>query len=54
MATSVRPDMVLSSASSKQVLLIQLTVPLEDLMVEANERKWSKHQELVEQFWFRG
>ena len=48
-STSLRPDIVLSSVSSRQVLLIELTVPWEDRIEEANERKRSKYQELVEQ-----
>ena len=47
-ATTLRPDMVLLSASLKHVLLLELTVPWEDRMEEANERKRSKYQELVE------
>ena len=38
-STSLRPDIVLSSVSSRQVLLIEPTVPLEDRIEEANERK---------------
>lgn len=41
--TSLRPGVVLASASSKQVLLLELTVPWEDCMEEANERKWLKY-----------
>ncbi|XP_061571176.1 uncharacterized protein LOC133424524 [Cololabis saira] len=52
--TSLRPDIVLSSVSSRQVLLIELTVPWEDRIEEANERKRSKYQELVEQCQRRG
>lgn len=37
------------SASKKHVLLLELTVPWEDRIEEANERKQSKYQELVEQ-----
>ncbi|XP_054628013.1 uncharacterized protein LOC129179159 [Dunckerocampus dactyliophorus] len=48
-ATSLRPDIVLASVSSRQVLLLELTVPWEDCIEEANERKRSKYQELVEQ-----
>ncbi len=48
-ATSLRPDMVLLSAALKQVLLMELTVPWEDHIVEANERKQVKYQELLEQ-----
>ncbi|XP_075904972.1 uncharacterized protein LOC142903304 [Nelusetta ayraudi] len=47
--TSLRPDIVLSSVSSRQVLMLELTVPWEDRIEEANERKRSKYQELVEQ-----
>lgn len=49
-ATALRPDAVLTSATLKQVLLIELTVTLEDCIEEANERKLSKYQELVEEF----
>ncbi|XP_024141063.1 uncharacterized protein LOC112154399 [Oryzias melastigma] len=45
--TALRPDMVLTSQSSKQVVLIELTVPWEDRMEEANERKRAKYAELV-------
>lgn len=45
--TSLRPDIVLSSASSRQVLLIE---PLEDCIEGANEQKWSKYQKLVKQY----
>ncbi|XP_049324773.1 uncharacterized protein LOC125789951 [Astyanax mexicanus] len=48
-STSLRPDLVLTSLSSKQVLLLELTVPWEDRMEEANERKRLKYQELVEE-----
>ena len=47
--TSLRPDIVLPSVSSRQVLLLELTFPWEDRIEEANERKRSKYQELVEQ-----
>ena len=46
--------MVLTSAFSKQVLLVELSVPWEDHMEEANERKRLKDHELVEQCWKRG
>lgn len=46
-ATTLRPDMVLMSSSSKQVVLLELTVPWEDRMEEAQERKKSKYVELV-------
>ena len=53
-STSLRPDLVLTSASSKQVLLLELTVPWEDRMEEANERKRLKYQELIEECQRRG
>ncbi len=40
--------MVLMSDSSKQVVMLELTVPWEERIVEANERKRGKHAELVE------
>lgn len=48
-AAALRPDVVLTSATLKHVLLIELTVPWEDFIEEANERKWSKYQQLVEE-----
>ncbi|XP_038154112.1 uncharacterized protein LOC119791846 [Cyprinodon tularosa] len=47
--TSLRPDVVLTSATSKQVVLLELTVPWEDRIEEANERKRAKYSDLVEQ-----
>ena len=46
--TSLRPDIMLISETSKQVLLLELTVPWEDCIEEANERKRAKYTELVE------
>lgn len=46
--TSLRPDLVLTSDSTKQVVLVELTVPWEDRMEEAFERKKAKYLELVE------
>lgn len=43
-----------SPASSKQVLLIELTISWEECTGEANERKGSKYQELVDQCQRRG
>ena len=48
--TSLRPNIVLTSVSARQVLMIELTVPWEDRI----ERKRSKYQELVEQCRGRG
>ncbi|KAI2644199.1 Renalase [Labeo rohita] len=38
-STTLRPDMVLTSESTKQVVLLELTVPWEDRIEEAFERK---------------
>lgn len=45
--TSLRPDIVLWSKGIKQVVLIELTVPWEERMEEAQERKLKKYQDLV-------
>lgn len=37
--TSLRPDVVLIPASSKQILLVELTIPWEDCINDANECK---------------
>lgn len=47
--TTLRPDIVLTSVASKQVILLELTVPWEDHMEEANERKRAKYSQLVEE-----
>lgn len=45
---SLRPDIVLLSESARQVIMLQLTVPWEDRIEEAYERKRAKYQALVE------
>ncbi|XP_051969484.1 LOW QUALITY PROTEIN: uncharacterized protein LOC127634119 [Xyrauchen texanus] len=45
--TSLRPDVVLLSESTKQVVLLELTVPWEDRLEEAFERKLTKYEGLV-------
>ncbi|KAL1276035.1 hypothetical protein QQF64_035658 [Cirrhinus molitorella] len=45
--TSLRPDIVLWSRGTKQVVLIELTVPWEERMEEAYERKLKKYQGLI-------
>ena len=44
--TSRKPDIVVYSNRKKQVLMIELTVPYEDRIGEANELKRSKYEEL--------
>ena len=46
-ATNLRPDIVLTSDSTRQAVLIELTVPWEDRLEEAYERKLSKYSKLV-------
>ena len=46
--TTLRPDIVLFSDSSKQVVLLELTIPWEECMDEVNERKHAKYTDLVE------
>ena len=41
--TNLRPDIVLSSQKAKTVVMIELTVPWEDHIEEANERKRLKY-----------
>ena len=45
--TTLRPDIVLVSESTKQAVLMELTVPWEDRLEEAFERKLSKYAGLV-------
>ncbi|KAK0145691.1 hypothetical protein N1851_015413 [Merluccius polli] len=44
--TTLRPDLVLLSESTRQVVLLELIVPWEDRMEEAFERKRAKYEEL--------
>lgn len=44
----LRPDIILVSEATKQLFLLELTVPWEERMEEAQERKREKYQELVE------
>lgn len=46
--TPLRPDMVLISGAAKKVVLLELTVPWEERMEEAHERKRGKYAELLE------
>ena len=45
--TTLRPDIVLTSLTTKQVVLLELTVPWEDRIEEAHERKRAKYSDLV-------
>ena len=45
--TSQRPDIVIWSTSTKQAILVELTVPWEERIEDAYERKLAKYQDLV-------
>ncbi len=45
--TSFRPDIVLWSRGTKQLLLMELTVPWEERKEEAHEHKLNKYQGLI-------
>ena len=47
--TTQRPDIVIFSRSKKAVLLIELTVPLEDLVSAGHTRKENRYAALVQQ-----
>ena len=47
-SSRLRPDIVLFSDSTKQVVLLELTVPWEEHMEEAFERKLGKYQDLLD------
>jgi len=42
--TSLRPDTILVSEATRQLVLLELTVPWEERMGEAQERKRAKYQ----------
>ncbi len=46
--SKLRPDIILVSEATKQLILLELTVPWEERMEEAQERKREKYQELME------
>jgi len=52
--TRQRPDIAIWSSSTKQVLLVELTVPWEERVEEAYERKKGKYQKLAADFQQRG
>ena len=46
--TSLRPDMVIYSNSTKQVILIELTVPTEDNIIDWHAKKEEKYAKLLD------
>ena len=47
MLSNLRPDILVTSKSSKIILLIELTVPWEDRIDEAHEHKMSEYEPIV-------
>ena len=45
--TNLRPDMILTSESTKCIVLIELTVPWEDRIDEAHELKRAKYEQIL-------
>lgn len=45
--TTLRPDILLVSEASKNIVMLELTVLWEDRLEEAHERKRNKYEELV-------
>lgn len=43
----MRPDITLVSESTKNIIIMELTVPWEDRLGEAHERKMTKYEQLV-------
>ena len=52
--TMLRPDVLLLSRATKRVVLIELTVPWEERIEEAHERKKAKYQPLLDECRLRG
>lgn len=46
-ATSLRPDIIIWSSSAKEVVIVELTVPWEENMEAAFERKKEKYSDLA-------
>ena len=46
-APPLRPDILLVSESTKNIVIMELTVPWEDRLEEAHERKRTKYERLV-------
>ncbi|GFN82122.1 reverse transcriptase [Plakobranchus ocellatus] len=47
--TALRPDIVIHSASTQQIIMVELTVPYESRMEEAHAFKVAKYLELTKQ-----
>ena len=49
LSTKLRPDIVIWSPRGRKVIILELTVPWEERMEDAYERKMLKYQKLVEE-----
>lgn len=49
-AASLWPDMIITCEASRHLIMLELTVPWEEQIEEANERKHAKSKELVEEY----
>ena len=47
--TSRRPDITISSPSEKQGIIIELTVPVEENLAQANFSKKLKYEDLIQE-----
>ena len=52
--TSLRPDMVLLSRSTKTILVVELTVPWEDRLAISHQLKKAKYQDLIDEAHLKG
>lgn len=52
--TSLRPDMVLLSRSTKTIIVAELTVPWEDRLATSHQLKKAKYQDLVNKVVLKG
>ena len=54
LTTKLRPDLILTSSQAKHLVIAELTVPWEERMQSAHEKKMNKYQEIVEESKLRG
>ena len=47
--TTLRPDIVMSSAKAKKIDIVELTVPWEERCNQAYERKKAKYEDLIQE-----
>lgn len=53
-STSLHSDMIITSEGLKHLIILELTVPLDNCIKEVNKRKYNKYQELVDECRSRG